>query len=50
MNFKKSDMQHGGEMSEFFFWLSDFKKNANTCNSLYDKSSQNQNQFGGKKP
>lgn len=39
MTFKKSHMQHDGEMSETFFWLSDFLfLNANTCNSLYDRS------------
>lgn len=38
MTFKKSNIQHNGEMSETFFCLSDLFSNANTCNSLYDKS------------
>lgn len=41
MTFKKSDIQHDGEMSETFFCLSDLFSNANTSNSLYDKSCQN---------
>lgn len=41
MTFKKSDIQHDGEMSETFFCLSDLFLNANTSNFLYDKSCQN---------